>query len=117
MHPQEQRRRYPRIPSENTVLVRKLGPDEVEGFTKTRTVGLGGCMFLSDRTFGEGSYVDLLIAVRHTVIKALAKVVYEHTGRDGAIEIGVEFVQISETDRRLLEVLWETGSQRAEGQV
>ncbi len=106
MQPPEQRRRYPRIPSENAVLVKKLGPEESEGFTKTKVVGLGGCMFLWKNDFGVGSYVDILIAIHHSVVKALAKVVYEIGRENGEVEVGAEFVQITDADRQLLETLW-----------
>lgn len=100
------RRKYPRIPSQNAVLVKQLGGKEAEGFAKTTVVGLGGCMFTCDEAFGQGSYLDLFIAIQHTVVKALSKVAYERKQEDERYEIGVEFVQINETDRKLLETLW-----------
>lgn len=102
----EGRRKYPRIPSKNSVLVRVLGDKEREGFAKTEIVGLGGCMFASNEALGEGSYLDLLIAVHHTVVKAFAKVAYEKPRDEGRWNIGVEFLQINEEDRKLLETLW-----------
>lgn len=97
-------RRFPRIPSSLAILVRKLGPEEMEGFLKTRVVGLGGCMFCCDEKLGVGSYVDLLISLKQNVIKARGKVVYENCA-DDEIEVGVEFIQISEESRRLLREL------------
>jgi hypothetical protein len=103
----EGRRRYPRIPSQNAVLVKRLDEDvPSEGFVKTRVVGLGGCMWLCDEALGVDSYLDVLIRVRSTVVQATGKVVYETPLQDGRFEVGVEFVKISDTDRRLLEVLW-----------
>lgn len=102
----EKRRRYPRIPSKNSVLVKKLGDAVVEGFATTQVVGLGGCMFTSAEPLGEGTFLDLLISIRGTVAKALAKVVYENPLPEDGYEVGVEFVLISDLDRRLLEVLW-----------
>jgi len=102
----ERRRRYPRIPSQNSVLVKRLGDDVLEGFTRTRVVGLGGCMFVSDEPLGVGSFMDVLISVRGSVAKALSKVVYECQVAEGEYEIGVEFILISDVDRRLLAVLW-----------
>lgn len=102
----EKRRRYPRIPSQNSVLVKRLGDDSLEGFTRTRMVGLGGCMFVSDQSMGVGSFLDLLISVKGSVAKALSKVVYERQFSGKEFEVGVEFVLISDVDRRLLEVLW-----------
>lgn len=100
------RRKFPRIPSQNAVLVKQLGGKEVEGFAKTSVVGLGGCMFMCDEAFGQGAYLDLYIAIKKTVVKALSKVAYERRQEDSRFEIGVEFIQINETDRRLIETLW-----------
>ena len=100
------RRKYPRIPSKNSVLVRVLGKTEMEGFAKTEILGLGGCMFKSDVELEKGSYLDILIAVHHTVIKAFCKVAYTYRREDGAWEVGVEFLQITDTDRKLIETLW-----------
>lgn len=102
------RRKYPRIPSQNAVLVKQLGGKEVEGFVKTEIVGLGGCMFMCDETFGQGSYLDIFIAIQQTVVKAMCKVAYEKRHPDGRYEIGIEFIQIHDTDRLLLETLWAT---------
>lgn len=100
------RRKYPRIPSKNAVLIKLLGDERCEGFVRTEVVGLGGCMFYSDQPFDTGSYLDVLIAVHATVVKALCKVVYQKDAPEGRFETGVEFVQISDTDRKLLETLW-----------
>ncbi len=102
----EHRRKYPRVPSKNTILVKKLGSEEVEGFAKTEVMGLGGCLFLSDESFGIGTYCDILISVEHNVVKAMGKVVYEEVDKEGRLHVGAEFINISETDRHLLEVLW-----------
>ena len=105
MEEQVKRRRYPRIPSENAVLVKLLGSEVSEGFAKTSSVGLGGCMFFNSESIGVGAYLDLLISVRGTVAKAMSKVVYEIPADEG-YQVGVEFIQISDADRRLLEILW-----------
>jgi c-di-GMP-binding flagellar brake protein YcgR len=102
------RRKFPRIPSSLAILVRKLGQDEIEGFVKTRIVGLGGCMFGCDEALGVDSYVDLLISLKHDVIKARGKVVYENpTDTDTEYEVGIEFVEISDESRKLLQELFE----------
>lgn len=99
-------RKFPRVPSENTVLVKKMGQSEVEGFTKTKTVGLGGCMFLSDESFGIGSYFEIFISAGSHVVKAKGKVVYEIPDESGVLNVGAEFVDIDDEDRKLLETLW-----------
>ena len=99
------KRRFPRIPSENAVLVKKTGPEESEGFAKTQVVGGGGCMFLSDESIGVGSRVELLISVHGRVIRARARVVYEIPRDDGQREVGVEFTDIGADDRGVIEGL------------
>jgi len=111
----EHRRKYPRIPSQNTVLVKQLGGHESEGFAKTQIVGLGGCMFISKQAFGSGSYLDVLIAIHHTIVKALCKVAYEKPLEDSKFEVGLEFVQMTDTDRRLIETLWSNPSDARQG--
>ncbi len=100
-----QRRRFPRIPSENAVLVTKLGPEEVEQFATTRTVGLGGCMFISSKSLGDGTPLRLLISVGRRTLRVLARVVYEMPRDDDRINVGVEFLELDPADRTVLEDL------------
>lgn len=99
-------RRFPRIPAEHAVLVKPLGTGEAEVLSKTKVVGLGGCMFVNDEPIGEGSAIELLMSVRGQVIKTTARVVYELPSADGGVEVGVEFLFISDRDRRTLEALF-----------
>jgi len=98
-------RRYPRIPAECAVLVAPLGTENHEALAKTRVLGGGGCMFVHDTPVGEGHVVELLISVHGRVVKARARVVYERAHPAGGIEVGVEFVQVAEEDRRVIDAL------------
>jgi hypothetical protein len=100
--PREQRR-FPRIPAEKPLLVKKIGDEASEALAKTRTVGGGGCMFVHHETLGLGSGVELLISLAGRVIKAQGKVVWEVVAEPGRIEVGVEFLRISPEDKRTLE--------------
>ena len=102
-------RRFPRMTSENAVLVKTRGPDPAEGFAKTRVVGLGGCMFVSDEPIGTGAQLDLLMSVRGRVVKTLGRVVYEISKTSDEIEVGVEFVELSGHDRAVIESLFQPG--------
>lgn len=100
-----QRRRYPRIPSENAVLVTRVGPEEIEAFATTKVVGLGGCMFVSDKSLGEQTPLRLIISVGRRTIKTLGRVAYEVPRDDGRVEVGVEFLNLDPADHTVLEDL------------
>ncbi len=102
--PREQRK-FPRIPAEKTLLVKKIGDEASESLAKTRTVGGGGCMFVHHEPLGVGSGVELLISLGGRVLKAHGRVVWEVVTEPGRVEVGVEFIAISPKDRKALEAL------------
>ncbi len=102
-----QQRRFPRIPSENAVMVERLSGEWEGAFTKTNVVGLGGCSFTHGEPLGERSSLSLLISVHGRVITTKAHVVYENAKDDGTYLIGVEFEEISPLDRHVIEKLLE----------
>jgi hypothetical protein len=99
-------RRYPRISSENAILVRRLGAGERDGYVKTRIVGLGGFMFVSSKAWGVGTHVEMLLSVRGRLAKLQARIVYELPREDLSFEVGVEFVHVPTPDRGVLETLF-----------
>lgn len=105
--PTEQRR-FPRIPSENALLVKKIGDEASEALAKTRVLGGGGCMFTHEASLGVGSIVELLISLRSRVLKARARVVYENAAKPSGVEVGVEFLDVSAEDRLALDALLAT---------
>jgi hypothetical protein len=110
----ERQRRFPRIPSANTVLVAQVDGEEVDHFARTKTVGLGGCGFQYPEPLVPGAIVELMIAVRPVAIKTLARVVYQQpaAGGDG-FDVGVEFLALEPEHRRTLEML--LGAEAAAG--
>jgi c-di-GMP-binding flagellar brake protein YcgR len=99
------KRRYPRIPAQHAVLVKKLA-DDSELLAKTEVMGGGGCMFVHDAALTEGSRIEILISVRGHVVKAVGRVAYALPRREnGAYEVGVEFLDISADDRAVLDSL------------
>jgi len=96
------KRRFPRIAAQHTVLVTKAGAEKLEEFAKTRDLGLGGCMFLSDEPLGVGSVIEVLISLAGQVVATTARVVYEHAS-DRRFEVGVEFLRLDPADRELLQ--------------
>lgn len=99
-------RRFPRIPAENTVLVKKIGDRAEEGFAKTKVMGLGGCCFVTDTLFAPEEHVEIFIAVSGKVVVALGRVVWTADRPDGRHDVGVEFQEISDEDRRVVEGLF-----------
>ena len=98
------RRRFPRVPSQYEVGVRRA--DERKSIPLVSTVhdvGLGGCRFVSRESFGEGALLWLTIIPKKSIVEAKARVAYELPKKDKTFEIGVEFVEISPRDKATLE--------------
>jgi len=97
----QSRRRFPRVPSENVVLFQKLETGSEEELAKTKVVGLGGCMFVSETPVSNGSLIELLISVAGKVVKTWTK---EEAPQE--FHVGVEFVKLSQGDRHILSKLF-----------
>ncbi len=106
-----EQRRFPRIPSENTVLVKRAGEGAEEGFAKTTVMGLGGCSFVTDTALDPEERVEVYIAVSGKVVVALGRVVWTAPRLDGRLDVGIEFQEITEEDRRVVEALFAPASQ------
>lgn len=96
-------RRFPRVQAVHAVMVRLLGISTFEEFARTRVIGPGGCMFVSEESLGYGSLMELSIAVRGRVVKTDSRVVYEISKSPTEHQVGVEFLRITSTDRAFLE--------------
>jgi hypothetical protein len=96
-------RRFPRVPAEHAVMVRLLGVTPFEEFARTRIIGPGGCMFVSEESLGFGSLMELSIAVQGRVLKTDGRVVYEIRKSPTEHQVGVEFLRITPADRAFLE--------------
>ena len=100
------KRRFPRMEEQTTILVRTLGKGGIEGFCKGGVLGLGGCEFSSTTGIAKGTSLELLIAVESRVVRAGAKVITQRDmGADGYI-VGVKFTSIRKRDREMLESLF-----------
>ena len=102
---QQTQRRFPRVPSENVVLLQKLEPGADEELAKTGTVGLGGCSIVSRTPLEVGSLVALMISVSGRVVKTEGRVVYELEEAARRYQAGVEFLRLLPSDRDLLATL------------
>ncbi len=104
---QTKNRRFPRVQARHAVMVRLLGQAAFEEFARTRVIGPGGCMFVSEESLGFGSLMELSIALRGRVVKTDSRVVYEIRQSESEHQVGVEFLRISSADRAYLETLVE----------
>jgi hypothetical protein len=98
-------RRFPRVQAVHAVMVRLLGVQAFEEFARTRVLGPGGCMFVSEESLGYGSLMELSIALRGRVVKTDSRVVYEIQKSATEHQVGVEFLRITPTDRAFIESL------------
>jgi hypothetical protein len=103
MQPRPKIRRFPRVQAEHAVMVRLLGVRPFEEFARTRVIGPGGCMFVSEESLGFGSLMELSIAVQGRVLKTDGRVVYEIRKSSTEHQVGIEFLRITPSDRAFLE--------------
>ncbi len=104
-------RRYPRIPSSYRLLVQKIDENKIPKFSTARVIGLGGCMFTTDHSLGDGATLLLTILVEHNVVEVKARVVYELAKGEHEFEVGVEFLEVAPMDKAILETLFPAPSE------
>ena len=75
-----------------------------EQLTRTRTVGPGGCMFVSNEPPGYLALLELVLAVGGVPMRVDGRVAYTRPGRQGC-EVGVEFLRVGASDRGRLAAL------------
>jgi hypothetical protein len=108
---EKDQRRYPRIPAEHAILVKRIGEDEEEeGLAKTQIVGLGGCMFVHEQPLELGAVIEMLLNVHSEVIRATARVTWVRPHAPKGVEVGVEFLFISDAHKNVLQRLFPKGS-------
>lgn len=106
MQPQSRRstRRFPRVNAQHVCMVRVLGGlRPFEEFARTRVIGAGGCMFVSQESLGFGSLMELSISLQGRVLRTDGRVVYEIQKSPTEHQVGVEFLRISQSDKMFLE--------------
>lgn len=107
------RRRFPRIPAECDILLRRAQGKEIPAVSTVHDVGLGGCRFVSKEALGVESTLWLTILPKKGIVEAKARVAYELPDKGGGFEVGVEFLEISDRDRKHLETLLAADSRQA----
>lgn len=102
-------RRHPRIESVHPCFIERIGDDPLEIFSRTRTIGTGGCCFDSETALGFRSLTKVSLSVAGRTMSADGRVVYERPHGNG-LEIGIEFIRLDPKDRiHLREVIQTTG--------
>ena len=107
----DEERRFPRLASHLSVLVRDVGEGGIEELAHTRTIARGGCSFVSDETIAAGARLEILIAIRGSgepeVLTANARAVYQRPMADGRQETGVEFLDLDDAAVARIDLLFE----------
>jgi len=101
-----EQRRFSRIPSTCSVLVRFPDGAEPQRFSNTQVVGMGGCSFLHPRAIPPGTHLWLDIAVGPKLVEAEAQVAYSRPTQGPLVEVGVEFLRLSASDRASLSAVF-----------
>lgn len=105
----QERRRFPRIRSENLVLVKKVDEKPEKAVARTVDVGMGGCRFVNDLRLGKNSVVDIVLICDKEFIEVVGKILYELPRDDGFFDVGVEFSVIAKGDKERLQRLVDGG--------
>jgi hypothetical protein len=98
-------RRYPRMVAEYVVAYRLVQPEGGESaaqFSRTRTLGLGGLMFESEKPLDLDAILRMEIVLGEQTIRTTGVVVYVDRQGDSLWRHGVQFTEISENDRDAL---------------
>src|SRR4051794_5913219 len=93
------KRRYPRLKADQPVFVEVLEERAPQGFSRTHTIGEGGCSFNSPHGIGYLSLMKVSIALEGKVVVADGRAVYQVPQNDGSYEVGVEFLRVPSEDR------------------
>jgi hypothetical protein len=102
-HPE--RRRFPRFPLNNPLLLKTEGGYAPGVTAYTLDVSAGGCKLVHDSPIAAGSNVDLVISAGGRSIRASGRVVYDLPLRSARFQAGVEFLRLDLGNRAALEAL------------
>ena len=93
------KRRFARLRVEQPVFVEVLEERGTQGFSRTRSIGEGGCSFKSPHDIGYLSLMKVSISLSGRVVSADGRAVYQLPQGDGSYEVGIEFLRVSSEDR------------------
>jgi len=93
------KRRFARLRVEQPLFVEVLQDRGAQGFSRTRSLGEGGCSFRITDDIGYLSLMKVAISLSGHVVTADGRAVYQLPQNDGGYEVGVEFLRVSPEDR------------------
>ncbi len=108
MQGSRERRSSPRSAIHCILFVNRLSSRRSPMITVTRSLGLGGCVFPSERRLGIGTLLSLSIVLGRCDARTTAQVVHECPADRGGFEVEVEFLSAASNDRAALKsrLLW-----------
>ena len=112
----EESRRHPRIPGEHRAQVRRVAPQGLEAFLKTRDVGPGGCALVSGGHIGLGAILEMVLNLGGRFVEAEGRVVYERRLFGGTFEVGIAFTSLPPSGRQVIDgLVLQRSAGRAQG--
>lgn len=102
---EDERRRYPRIETSNTVsyvCVDEDGNEVAEGFGTAVDLSLGGIKLSTGERLESPYILLLVIDLDETLVEVRGRVVYSSNMTDGDCVSGIEFVDTEEKHHRAL---------------
>ena len=104
----EEQRRFPRIPEAFTVMYRVSG-ELASSWCEvvTQNVSAGGVRFLVSEALDAGTTIMLRLALPglSQPLQINGQVVWSRMQASGVAEVGVEFLDVSERDQRMIDRL------------
>jgi len=94
------KRRFPRLRVEQPLFIEVLEERGPQGFSRTCSLGEGGCSFRSEEDIGYLSLMKVCISLAGHVVTADGRAVYQLPQDSGGYEVGVEFLRVSSEDRQ-----------------
>lgn len=98
-------RAYPRVEKlilTNVETIRESGLREELSVGRTLNISEGGALIESTQAPPLTSRVSLRIAVKEHIVNVEGEVTHLNKNRDGFIEIGIKFLNLSSEDREIL---------------
>lgn len=104
-----ERRRFVRIESLNLLSYSLCVDDKIESYGqmgRTLDVSLGGLLIQTNETFPIGTILEIKIGIKENIIRVLGRIVHSREVDEGLYDLGIEFVNVSDTDKKIISDLY-----------